>query len=485
MYVYDDGSTLNPVHQGVLTLDPDAGDKELIFYKSSRDGSLRPLHDGMISVEFTDGIYDKPDVSIEETSDGAVITVRPAKYSHIYSDIRGRKNGAVEEITGEHEFLLSDEGIYSLSFYSEDGLGHRTYADTEPYMIIDKTPPVIDRHELGTYISGTPLKIALNAYDDISGLQGIYIREGDGEAVQADHIEISAPFRGTVHYYAVDNMGNATDEICLGEEIIVDDTPPEITLGASDMTDKSLELKIEAADDTAGIDEITVTRSGKTLYRGFGSSAVFGLDISDMPYGSREYLVSAVDRAGNNTVRSLAVTKEDGTAPEITIKGASDQMIYGNDVTVTLDASDDSGEECSIEETVTRYSLSGSYLGESRESRTSLTFDRTGIYLLTAEAADGSGNKTTKSIAFAIDKDAPVIRGLLGLGDSRLKSFMLDLTEDVAADDSLFTSRILLNGLDYEGEAITKAGSYALQVIAADEFGNASSEDVRFEISNQ
>ena len=42
--------------------------------------------------------------------------------------------------------------------------------------------------------------------------------------------------------------------------------------------------------------------------------------------------------------------------------------------------------------------------------------------------------------------------------------------------------KVLLNGMDYNGEVIKKAGRYRLQVLANDEFGNSSTAEAGFMI---
>ena len=485
-YIYDDfkDSTLNPVESGEYDLTPDGDAGQVLFYKKGPDGELTRLG-GTFNVSFKEGIYEKPGVKISEEDDGVTITVSPLENSRVYADIRGRKNGTVEEVETRSDFLLKDDGVYKVAVYAEDGMGHRVYADIPAEIMIDRTPPVLEEVALQSGVLRKPVSIPLKAYDEVSGLSAIYVQAGDEEPVTADTIEISPPFRGSITYWAEDKRGNVTDKICLGEDIIADDEPPVISASAAGMDEDTLSLIVGASDVTAGVKSVTISTGERILYSGNGSREIVNIDISKLPYGERTYQISASDLAGNEAASAFTVEKKDGRAPSLTIKGATDKGIYGRDVDIRLKAEDDSEDDCTIKGTVSRYSLSGEYIGDTDNKSIndmSLNFDESGIYIVKAEASDSADNKTSKSIAFAIDKDAPIIRGLLGLNGSVLKSFMLEHTEDMAADDSMVEVKVLLNGMDYDGSELTKSGKYRLSVLAMDEFGNNSTENASFEI---
>lgn len=485
-YVYDDfkDSTLNPVEDGEYDLMPDEDAGQVLFYKKASGGELIRLG-GIFKVSFKEGIYEKPEVKLSEGDDRVTITVSPLDDSRVYADIRGRKNGTVEEVETRCDFVLKDDGIYKVSVYAEDGMGHRAYADIPDEIMIDRAPPVLEKAIMPASVSRVPMSIPLKAYDEVSGLSAIYVQEGDEEPVAADTIEISPPFRGRITYWAEDKRGNVTDKICLGEDIIADDEAPLISAGAAGMDEDTLSLIVSASDETAGVKSVTISAGDRILYSGSGKRETVNIDISKLPYGERTYQIRATDLAGNEAESAFTVEKKDGKAPSLTIKGATDKGIYGRDVSIRLKAEDDSEDDCTIKGTVSRYTLSGEFIGDTDNKSVdelNLDFSESGIYIVKAEAYDKADNKTSRSIAFAIDKDAPIIRGLLGLNGSVLKSFMLDHTEAMAADDSMVEVKVLLNGMDYDGSELTKSGKYRLSVLAMDEFGNNSTEDASFEI---
>ncbi len=398
MFLFDDdsGSTLNPVENGEYDLFPGDGDGTVSFYKKYSDGDGVRLI-ASYHVSFTDGIYDVPRALLTECEEGLRLEVYPLDHTHVYCGITGAKNGEVEEITERTEFLLDRDGVYRFSVYSEDGMGHRTYADLPSEAVLDKTAPVI-------------------------------------------------------------------------------------SAGACEITDDKLSMMISASDELTGVSYVTISNGEKTLYRGTGVREKAVIDISRLPYGIRKYEITATDGAGNTARDSFTVEKKDGKVPELTLEGASDRGVYGKDITIHMEVSDDSGDDCTLKETVTRYDLSGKYDGEERYDKRDLTFTTSGIYIIRAEASDKAGNTARRSLAFAIDRKSPVIRGLLGLNGSTLKSFMMKEGGAAADDDSMVQVRMIMNGVDYNGEKLTKSGKYKLQVLATDEFGNSRTEDASFEI---
>lgn len=338
-YLYEDGSTLNPVENDEYIIFPDSGIREVSFYRKTAEGETVRLHGGRIGAGFTEGIYEKPAAYITEKDGEHIITVMPLRYSNVYCEIRGPKNGSLEEIKEKTEFRLSEDGIYNVSVYAEDGMGHRTYADIPGRVSIDKTPPVLEETVLPALISRERMVLPLKAHDGLSGVEGIYVMTGNAEPHKADIIEVEPPFKGSIYYMAKDNAGNLTERRCLGENVIVDDEPPVITAEAVDINDRSLSLTISAADDTAGVKSVTIASDKKILYSGTGTRDRVTIDLSAMTYGSGSYVITASDNAGNTGRSFFVVEKKDGIPPVLNIRGASDRGVYGRGVRLFFEAS--------------------------------------------------------------------------------------------------------------------------------------------------
>ncbi|MBQ9444755.1 MAG: hypothetical protein IJU43_10715 [Lachnospiraceae bacterium] len=482
-YVYDDGiSTINCVEDFEYDMMP-SGEGSIRFYVKGSDGSLSGVG-SLFRVRFSEGIYESPDVDIEEEDGSIRLAVHPVAGCRVVTRITGQKNGYEEEIVSRTEFELKDEGRYKVRVYAEDGLGHRSYADIPEEFVIDRTPPVITVPDTIPAISKEKIEIPLAASDAVSGVQAVYVMCGD-KTYSADSITISPPFRGRIECRAVDNKGNASEKICLGEDIIVDDDPPVISCEACSIDEKTLSLMTGATDPSSYVRLVEITSGDRTLYKGSGKKEKVSIDISGMSYGKKVFGIRAWDVAGNVASSSFSVEKADGRAPLISFSGAKDRGIYGKDVSLDISSPDDSDDECSVESVITSYSLKGEYQGESTSSEKKLLFTKSGIYIVTSSATDSAGNTGKKSLAFAIDRDAPLILGLAGLNGRTLKSFMMAKTDGIAYDDSMVDVKVLLNGMDYNGEKITKSGKYRLSVLAMDEYGNNSTDEAAFEIKRQ
>jgi hypothetical protein len=496
-FLYEDGGTLNPVENGEYVIssqeasEGEASFDGVSFFIKDGQGELLKLNSRPYRADITDGIYEKPQTVIAQDQDGYVIKVKPVRYMHTYVSVRGTKNGFLEEIESDTEIAVHDDGRYDVEIYSEDGMGHRTVADTERTIVLDRQAPVMGDTDKLPEVSASPVSLKLTAWDGVSGVEGIYIKVGDSDAVRSDTLELYPPFNGRVECWAVDNMGNISDSVCLGDGITIDSEPPEVEISKAEMDGKKLIIMTKATDDLSGVEDLRIYDGENCVYERKGSDENARLDAGDLIYGERTYTVIASDRAGNEVSGSFTVSRQDGTQPVIEMSGADDKGIYGSPVRIRISASDDSGCRCRVSETVEEYSLAGEYRGETKRDAGSegepgeLNFEKSGVYIVRVEASDEAGNTSRQAVAFAIDREAPDINGMDGLDGSRLKSFMLDRTKDIVTDDSLVQYDMKLNGIRYDGEEITKSGRYRMQIYAVDEFGNSSSKDLSFSIGKE
>ena len=482
MYLSETGSTYDPVEGGEYTAYPESGISEIRFYLKESDGSLTRLCREKLCISFTEEDKREPEAYVVESEEGYMIQVKPLKYSHVFVKVKGGKNGFEDEIQSDTEVSICDDGIYDIAVYSEDGLGHRTYADIESRLVLDRKPPVLYETEPAVMIAKDDMTFSFRAFDEVSGVEGIYVRAKDGEPVRADSIELRAPFKGKVEYWAVDKAGNVSERVCLGEDITVDDRAPSLEMYAGSVSEDGIRLYATAEDDLSGTETIEIYEGSRRIYAGGGDEARINVDISSLSYGNHIYKAIACDRAGNSTSGSFTLTKKDGIAPVIGLSGADDRSVYGESVEIRVSVSDDSARKCEATETVTEYSLAGEYRGETVSHGEKLTFDKSGVYILRVEASDSDGNVSTKSIGFAIDKEAPEINGMEGLEGSDLKSFMIAKTRALVTDDSPVNYDIMLNGVRYDGSEVNESGRYRLKIYAVDELGNTATKDIGFSI---
>ncbi len=423
--------------------------------------------------------------------DGNAVNVGPVRFlfdtdrlddgeMYLYDDGESDLLNPVED--GEYDLFPEDKDA-AVSFYKrsperDDASLLGTYHVSFKEGIFEAPKAQITECEEGILVTVYPLDNSF-VYCEINGPKNGELEE----ITEKTDFLLDTDGEYQIAVYGEDGLGHRT-YADIPSSIVLDRTGPVISASEAEIKEDRLSLLLSAADDLSGLSQVTVSKGNTVLYRGTGNKEKVIIDISRLPYGTSRYDITAYDNASNVTDEYFTVEKKDDKAPELTLKGASDKGVYGREVKIDAEASDDSGKECVLKETVSVYDLSGKYEGEETYDKKSLTFDKSGIYIIRAEASDETGNKTARSLAFAIDRKSPVIRGLMGLNGSSLKSFMIKNTEELAYDDSMVQVKMILNGMDYNGEKITKAGKYRLVLKASDELGNTNTEDIGFEIRN-
>jgi hypothetical protein len=180
---------------------------------------------------------------------------------------------------------------------------------------------------------------------------------------------------------ATDKAGNQNSETV---RFVIDKTAPIVAIGA--VTDGSF----YNADTTPviGVAELYLQSQSITLN---GQPYTSGTVIGDE--GTYELVVSATDRAGNQSVETITFTI-DTTAPAITINGVTEGSFYNTDVTPVIDV-----VELNLQsQTITLN-------GQPFVSATTLI--KEGAYRLTVDVVDKAENRSTDELTFVIDKTAP------------------------------------------------------------------------------
>ena len=496
--VYDDGGIIGSIEDGIYVMDSSeksAGETSFVdFCISSREGLKSVLKTPYV-VEFADEISVLPKVSFKEAQkeSDACISISPSDWVNTFLLIRDSDGTKRQHIREKTVISLPEEGEYGLSAYTLDGKGNRTYSKTLPEkVLIDNTPPLIGDITIdspvsddGCIVSNKSVTVTVSAYDEISGLEGIYMLPEGEEPVKTGRITLSPPYRGYLQVMARDKAGNETESQILVKKITVDDTPPSIGAHNEGFTDGVVKLSLEAVDDLSGIDKLRASYDGKTIFENNGKKEEFMLDLRNLGYEKQKLLLTAWDRAGNRTEGSVSLIKNDTTPPKISFLGVKDRGVYGEDAEVFVEVSDDSSRIASYSANVFVSDEAGRMVYSSTTDSRSIKVTQSGIVRLTAQASDPEGNRTVSSLSFVIDKDAPKISGMEDLDGRVLKSFDPQTpASDLVEDLSLVTSEVYLNGLEYDGKPVTKDGKYVLRVTARDEFGNVSQKEADFTIKN-
>lgn len=125
------------------------------------------------------------------------------------------------------------------------------------------------------------------------------------------------------------------------------------------------------------------------------------------------------------------------------------------------------------------------YMLTSDVSRFTLPVTREGIYVLNVCARDALSNETSNNYYFTLDESPPVIAYFSDFNEKYLKEFNLpESVTNYIKDLTDVSYHTYLNEKETRGGNIRKDGKYILQIVAEDEAGNTSEEDIAFIIDN-
>ncbi|MDD5224787.1 MAG: Ig-like domain-containing protein, partial [bacterium] len=421
--------------EGSYTLAVEASDKAGNTASMSLTFTIDKTAPAVSIIGVTDGVYYNTDVIPE-------ITI-----TDLYLDASSITLNGEPYISG---MPISIENNYVLVIQAADRAGNTRYAEVT--FTIDKTPPTINVSGVsnGSYYHAdvTPLisVIDLHLAAQTVTLNGAPFVSGT---------TISAEGGYTLAINAGDLAGNSAQATI---SFTIDKTPPAISVsGVSD----GIYYKVDVAP------VITVTDAnpaGSTITLN-GAPFVSGTTVS--AEGSYTLAVETSDKAGNTAQITVAFTI-DKTPPVITVSGVTDGSYSKVDVTPVI--------------TVTDANPAGSTMtlnGSPFVSGTTVSAE--GVYTLAVETSDKAGNTASKSLAFTIDKIAPVI-SVSGVSDGVY--YQTDVVPAITVTDAnLASSAITLNGAPFtSGTTVSAEGGYILAVQAMDKAGNSASKSLTFTI---
>ncbi|HOJ78348.1 MAG TPA: cellulose binding domain-containing protein, partial [Bacillota bacterium] len=246
-----------------------------------------------------DGIWVNQPVTIRLTADNGQATT-------YYQINQGAKN------TG-NLIQLNEEGIYDISYWSEDGSGNNETPKTVTVKI-DQTAPVISAqlnpaaNEFGW--NNSNVRITFEALDMLSGVKD----------VTPEITLITEGAKQTVTGTATDNAGNtSTKTVTLN----IDKTLPLVTIiqpaDGTIVSDRKLEIVAELTDNLSGINpnSIQLILDGKTITGTYNpdTNRLTYTPVAEYSAGSHTITVTANDRAGNQglTAKSTFTVKGEET----------------------------------------------------------------------------------------------------------------------------------------------------------------------------
>jgi chitodextrinase len=253
------------------------------------------------------------DVTLTLEATDSLSGVKTTYYSLNDGDVRSYTSGEI--------LTIPDEGVTTISYWSEDNAGNMELPNTTT-IFIDKTPPA-------TTVTPPPpsgwtsasVSFELDATDSLSDVQATcYALNGSLQPTYTPDTTVTISDEGTtvVSYWSVDDAGNI--EPGNATTITVDTVAPlPSNLATTSVTTSTISLSWTAATDAvSGVSYYSVHRNGSVLAT--TSSTTYtdtGLD-PDTTYG---YYVTACDVAGNESDPSnaISVTTELNPAPITTL----------------------------------------------------------------------------------------------------------------------------------------------------------------------
>lgn len=217
----------------------------------------------------------------------------------------------------------------------------------------------------------------------------------------------------------------------------------------------------------------------------------------------------AFDMAGNRTEDISIDFIKDGTAPSISIEGASENVDSKEAVNLTINIQEALYDGCEVTvsavrkkgEEVKNLPVSNFTMGAPNEVRV-LSLENDGDYEIYVSATDRAGNHTEETRSFRIDATAPMIR-IMGLKEGEITNEQPVIR--VGVKEAFYNSTILntdlykknkfgelerVNGekivpkgvLDYKDIKISDEGVYQLVCTASDRTGNIVEEKIDFTV---
>ncbi|MGQ0800521.1 MAG: CARDB domain-containing protein [Pseudomarimonas sp.] len=173
----------------------------------------------------------------------------------------------------------------------------------------------------------------------------------------------------------------------------------------------------------------------------------------------------------------------DLTAPTVSILQPVANSLYATTVAVRAQVSDASGV-ATVEIRIEGDAWQAMVADGAGQWQRALTLPWEGALLLQVRATDTAGNQSdAAAVTIRADQSPPVIR-VTGVTPGMRASTAVAAVITIE-DASAFTSTITLDGSAYlSGTVITTAGEHALRVVAEDELGHRSTQQVNFSIED-
>ena len=417
---------------------------------------------------------------------------------------------------------FSNEGEYTLKYYSVDNVGNVEQIKTESF-IIDITYPEtvyeIDGMTNENYIS-PDARIILKSTDSLSGVKAIYYQINNGTVLKYSSpipVSVLGSESGSISFYSVDNTGNkenikvigsfpskiSTDEGTEDHEVVfefyIDSKPPEVTLSFEGIKYQGkylyisphTKIKLIATDDKSGVNKIKYRIGSSLVLKDYNEP--FGINIA----GLQTIYYTAIDFVGNWTSLKNQKVFVDLNVPNTSfnLKGLSffnrDTLYIKTDTKILIDNYDNESGTKNV-----YYKINN---GESKEYSSPFLIDKEGFHNITYYGIDNVNNEEEHKVkGVFIDATPPVIHhqfnvAPIGSKIIRDEEYTVYPTNTIiylgSTDYASGGKRIeyIINNSPVKTELPIrnfKPGNYLIDIFAYDELGNRQVSKLKFSIEN-
>ena len=264
---------------------------------------------------------------------------------------------------------VSQTGVHAIGARAYDSGTGLTYGASRSVLVDVTKPNVMITSPAGSYEINSSVTPSYSCTDAGSGVQA---------CSGPQTVDTSTLGQHTYMVTAADLAGNTTT--ATRTYTVIDTVPPAISITSPTATTYEQGSTVNAS--------YTCSDSGSGISTCVGSVA--NGDPIDMSPGTHTFMVTAMDKAGNQATLSVTYTVTDRSPPSITITSPADGAVYALNATVTASyACTDSGSGVAT-------------CAGPVASGTPIDTTRSGTFTFTVNATDNSGNPSSKTVTYKV-----------------------------------------------------------------------------------
>ncbi len=371
---------------------------------------------------------------------------------------------------------IAAEGAHVVSAYAVDKAGNS--ASKSVSFTIDKTPPEVSiaSPPQGAYLRQ---RVSINGSAEDINLDFVSLRIDEKEVSNAPRYDWDtlgyADGNHTITLEAFDKAGNSAS---VSVDVIVDNTPPQITITEPDKFYVRQNITIDAEIVEVNLERVSVRVDGDEA----STSLPYLLETALYPDGNHTIEIYAFDKAGNYDGKGVVINI-DNTPPVVNIASPLDGSFAKRSVDITGSVSD--------------VNLLLYYLAIDDVNVSNLlpyTWNTLGYadgnHTLKLTAVDRAGNLAFEIVTVTVDNTPPRVEIRFppdGAFVRGVVEIILDVFDLFLDRFSLFINGVLVSENQASFNWNTSAyddGAYVIELVATDKAGNVNRTSVNVTVDN-